>query len=142
MDIALEGDRVTMDVRDASLASVLETIAEKGGFTLDIAGDLDSKVTASFEGVPLERALRRLVGRASYVIELAPPNANHKTATRRIAKLSVFARGAPRRVQTKGPPGAKSGNRTKPPAARNERVERRGRPDRPASRRQPRSPSS
>ncbi|MCZ6773297.1 MAG: hypothetical protein O7G83_15155 [Proteobacteria bacterium] len=38
-----------MNVRDASFSRVLRAIAAKGGFALDIAGQLDSKVSASFE---------------------------------------------------------------------------------------------
>ncbi len=63
LDISLENGRLTMNVRDASLSRVLRVIAAKGGFALDIAGQLDSKVSASFENIPIERALRRIVGR-------------------------------------------------------------------------------
>ncbi len=93
LDISLEDGRLTMDVRDASLSQVLRMIAAKGGFALGIAGQLDSKVSASFENVPYERALRRIVGRSSYIIELAP--AAGEGAPRRIGRLSVFARGPP-----------------------------------------------
>lgn len=140
-NITLQDDRVTMNVRDARLADVLQTIADKGGFALDIAGDLDAKVTASFERVPLDRALRRLVGQASYIIELTPPNPKDKNAKRRIAKLSVYARGAPKRVETKSTPRAKPGEGPKPAATRRD-SDNRGRPDRPSSRRRSRSPSS
>ncbi len=100
LDIALADGRLTMDVRDAPLSRVLKAIAAKGEFALDIAGRLDSKVSASFENVPIERALRRLVGRSSYVIELAQPTG--ADTLRRISKLSVFARDAPKRVKTSG----------------------------------------
>ena len=109
LDIAIEDGRLTMDVRDASLSQVLRVIAAKGGFALDIAGQLDSKVSASFENVPIERALRRIVGRSSYIIELAPPTG--AGVTRRIAKLSIYARRAPARVETSSPPRTKRGKR-------------------------------
>ncbi len=95
LDIALADGRLTMNVRDAPLSQVLRAIAAKGGFALDIAGQLDPKVSASFENVPIERALRRIAGRSSYIIELVP--ATSSDAPHRIGKLSVFARGAPER---------------------------------------------
>ena len=109
LEIALEDGRLTMNVRDVSLSQVLRAIAAKGGFALDIAGKLDSKVSASFENVPIERALRRIVGRSSYIIELAPPSG--ADTQRRIDKLSVFARAAPKRVKTKR--GKSSATKTK-----------------------------
>ena len=105
LDISLEDGRLTMNVRDASLSQVLQAIAAKEGFALDIAGKLDSKVSVSFENIPIERALRRIVGRSSYIIELAPPASTG--APRRIGKLTVFARGAPERVKTSGRPTTK-----------------------------------
>lgn len=135
LEISLEDGRLSMNVRDVSLSRVLGAIAAKAGFALDIAGELDSKVTASFENVPLERGLRRIVGRSSYIIELAPPTG--ASGPRRIARLSVFARGAPARVETSSRPGAKRGK-----AAKARRAKRRGTADKPNSRRPPRSPGS
>ena len=137
LDIALKDGRLTISVADAPLSRVLKSIAAKGGFALDIAGQLDSKVSASFESVPIKRALRRLVGRSSYVIELAPPSGAGQP--RRIAKLSVFARGAPSRVDTSSTPRGKRG---KASATKSRRTKRRGATDKPKSRRRPRSPSS
>ena len=109
LDISLGDGRITMHVRDAPLSLVLREIAAKGGFALDIAGELESKVSASFENVPIERALRRIVGRSSYTIELAPPSG--ADTQRRIDKLSVFARAAQKRVKTKR--GKSSATKTK-----------------------------
>ena len=105
LDITLADGRLTMNVQDASLSLVLRDIAAQGGFVLDITGEFDPKVSASFENVPIDRALRRIVGRSSYIIELAPPAA--AGAPRRIAKLSVFARSAPARVETSSKPRSK-----------------------------------
>ena len=109
LDISLRDGRITMHVRDAPRSLVLREIAAKGGFALDIAGKLESKVSASFENVPIERALRRIVGRSSYTIELAPPSG--ADTQRRIDKLSVFARAAPKRIKTKR--GKSSATKTK-----------------------------
>ncbi len=138
LDISLEDGRLSMNVRDVSLSRVLGAIAAKGGFALDIAGELDSKVSASFENVPLERGLRRIVGRSSYIIELVP--ATGAAGPRRIARLSVFARGAPARVETTSRPGAKRAKAAK--AAKARRAKRRSAADKLKSRRRPRSPGS
>lgn len=137
LDIALKDGRLTMNVKDASLSRVLRTIATKGDFALDIAGELDSKVTVSFENVPIERALHRIVGRSSYIIELAPPS--DAGTPRRIGKLSVFARSTPARVETSGTPRPKRGKRK---ATKSRRGDRKDTNDKPVSRRRPRSPSS
>jgi hypothetical protein len=137
LDIALTDGRLTMNVKDASLSKVLRDIANKGDFALDIAGELDSKVSASFEDVPIERALRRIVGRSSYIIELAPPTATG--APRRIGKLSVFARSTPARVDTTSKPRPKKPNRR---ATKSRRGNGNGANVKPPSRRRPRSPSS
>ncbi len=134
LSISVVDGRLSMDVRDASLSRVLRAIAVKAGFALDIAGQLDSKVSASFENIPLERGLRRIVGRSSYIIELAPPAG--AGAPRRIAKLSVFARGAPERVKTSSTPRTRRG---KAAAAKSKRG---GKVSQPNSRRRPRSPGS
>ena len=81
----------------------------QGRFCTDITGELESKVSASFENVPIERALRRIVGRSSYTIELAPRSG--ADTQRRIDKLSVFARAAQKRVKTKR--GKSSATKTK-----------------------------
>ena len=134
LDIALEDGRLTMNVKDASLSKVLRDIATKGDFALDIAGELDSKVSASFEKVPIEKALRRIVGRSSYIIELAPPTG--AGGPRRIGKLSVFARSAPARVETTSKPrGKRSPSKTR-------RNSRKGTDAKSPPRRRTRSPSS
>jgi hypothetical protein len=127
LDISLADGRITMNVRDASLSRVLREIAAKAGFALDIAGERDPKVSASFENIPVERALRRIVGRSSYIIELAPRTG--ADGPRRIGKLSVFMRGALAPVETSAAPRAK---RAKPGATKTRR----------GKRRRPRSPGS
>ena len=119
LDISLENGRLTMNVRDASLSRVLQAIAAKDGFALDMVGQLDSKVSQSFENVPIERAVRRIVGRWSYVIELA--QSTGADAPRRIGKLYVFARGAAERVKTSGRPATKPTKRRKSRATKSKR---------------------
>jgi hypothetical protein len=58
--IAVDGARLTVDVRDADLAEVLQRIAGAAGFHLTITGQL-GRVTAGFADVALDEGLRRLV---------------------------------------------------------------------------------
>ena len=111
LDISLVDGRLTMNVRDASLSRVLRAVAAEGGFALDMVGQLDSTVSQSFENIPIERAVRRIVGRWSYIIELA--QSTGADAPRRIGKLYVFARGAAERVKTSGRPATKPTKRRK-----------------------------
>ena len=119
LDISLENGRLTMNVRDASLSSVLRAIAAKDGFALDMVGQLDPKVSQLFENIPIERAIRRIVGRWSYVIELA--QSTGADAPRRIAKLYVFTRGAAARVKTSSRPDTKPTKRRKSSTAKSKR---------------------
>ena len=116
LDIWLEEGRLTMNVRDASLSRVLRAVAAEGGFALDMVGQLDSTVSQSFENIPIERAVRRIVGRWSYIIELAQSTGTD--APRRIGRLYVFARGAAERVKSSGRPATKPTKRRKSDATK------------------------
>ncbi len=65
---------LTVDLRDAPLADVLQAIAEKASFRLTLRGDLSTPVTWSFTGVPLAKGIKRLVGDNSLVMIHAPAN--------------------------------------------------------------------
>ena len=119
LDISLEDGRITMNVRDASPSRVLRAIADKGGFVLDISGQLDSKVSLSFENIPIERAFRRIVGRSSYIIELV--QSTSADAPRRIGKLSVFARGAPTKPTKRRKSSSTKPKQGKPSATKTKR---------------------
>lgn len=58
--IRFENGRLTVDVRDADLAGVLQQIAASAGFQLVTTGPL-GRVSAAFRGLPLEDGLRQLV---------------------------------------------------------------------------------
>ena len=50
---------------------MLEAIAAEVGFALVMKGDLDRPVTQSFEGLAVDRAIRRVVGRDSLMMRYA-----------------------------------------------------------------------
>ncbi len=59
-DISVDQGDLTVAVQDAPLSRVLKAIGERAGISIDIRGDLDLPISASFAGVPLEEGIRRL----------------------------------------------------------------------------------
>ena len=58
----MRGDLLDAEVRAAPLGDVLRAVAEKAGFEIETRGDLGEVRAQRFEGVPLDQAIRRLVG--------------------------------------------------------------------------------
>lgn len=86
--VDVRGGRVTVDLRDAELEDVLEQIAARAGFRLEIAGELGS-VTVAFRGLPLEHALRRLA--QEHGLMLVYSAAGDGRAETRLLEVEVFA---------------------------------------------------
>ncbi len=70
--LSIDDGRLSLDVQEVPIENVLRAIAHKGEFTLDVIGSLQGAVSDSFNGLPLDRAIRRLLYRATYIIELDP----------------------------------------------------------------------
>ena len=68
IEVKIREGLLTVNARGASLADVLRVIGEKAGFTVIIRGNLSTPVTSSFAGVPLDKAIRRLIGRNSWIM--------------------------------------------------------------------------
>jgi len=84
-----EGARVTFSAPGATLDRVLGAIAEEAGFKLAIEGDLSGQPYATrMSAVPLDRALRRLVGDTSMIVFFEPAS----DGGRRVAEVRLFAR--------------------------------------------------
>ena len=72
---------LTVNARDVPLADVLRVIGEKAGFTVIIRGNLSTPVTSSFTGVPLDKAIGRLVGKKnSWIMIYGPPDAGGRVS--------------------------------------------------------------
>lgn len=67
LSVRFDGERISVEARQASLRGLLETIATEAGLTLRLHGEGDRLVTASLEGLRLEEALERIV-RGDYVL--------------------------------------------------------------------------
>jgi hypothetical protein len=58
---------VTMDVKHAPLAAVLAAIGQQAQITISVSGDITSeRLSVSFQNVPLEEALKRVLAGQSY----------------------------------------------------------------------------
>jgi hypothetical protein len=60
IDVAADGGLLTVDVRNAPLAQVLRTVAERAGIEITVRGDVSAPVTLTFAALPLEEAIRRI----------------------------------------------------------------------------------
>ena len=89
IDDGTEGARVTFSAPGATLDRLLGAIAEEAGFKLAIEGDLSGQPYATrMSAVPLDRALRRLVGDTSMIVLFEPAS----DGGRRVAEVRLFAR--------------------------------------------------
>ncbi len=63
---------VSVEAREASLASVLEAIAERADFELSIKGNIERVVTWSFKDVPVDQAVLTILRHVSSVVTYSP----------------------------------------------------------------------
>jgi len=68
IDVGVDHGTLTVNVRNAPLAQVLRAIGERAGIQVIVRGNVNSPVTQSFAGVPLEEGLRRLAWGYSLVV--------------------------------------------------------------------------
>ncbi len=72
IEVAVRQGLLSVNLRDAPLADVLQAIGEQAGFRVIIKGDLSAPVTWSFTQAPVDKALRRLLQNTSSVLIYAP----------------------------------------------------------------------
>lgn len=89
--IALDDGKLWVDLDRADLTTVLAEIASRGDFELKTSGDL-GRVTTTFDGIPVEDALRRLAGRHELMLVYRTPRGG---AAATLAEVRVFADTAP-----------------------------------------------
>ncbi len=68
INVSVHEGLLTLRAMDAPLADVLASIGEAAGFRVVFKGAMDTPVSWTLTDVPLEKALRRLLGRGSYVM--------------------------------------------------------------------------
>lgn len=65
--------RLSADLRDVSLSTILKAIAREAGTKITVPSALSYPVTASFDDVPVDEALRILLRRESYILVYGGP---------------------------------------------------------------------
>ncbi|MDA2932405.1 S8 family serine peptidase [Nitrospinae bacterium AH-259-F20] len=104
IQVAIEQGLLTLAVRNAPLADVLRAIADQAGFKVIVNSDLSTPVTDSFAGVPVDKAVRRLVGNTSMVMIYAPPRG--EAGPMHLVEVRLYSAPETRVAATKGPPAA------------------------------------
>jgi hypothetical protein len=69
--VRVEGDRLTLDVADMSLRALLLEIAQQSGARIQMDGVPDETVSDAFTRLPLDEALRRLLGDRGFTLVYA-----------------------------------------------------------------------
>jgi len=73
-DVVLRDGRLTVDVFDMPVATLIERLRSRAGIDVVVDGSIDGSITASFSDLPVADALRRLFGRdASLVLLYSTP---------------------------------------------------------------------
>ena len=91
--VMVKGGRLTVDLRGAELADVLQQVAEAAGFHLTTTGEL-GRVTAAFSARTVEDGLRRLVQDHEMMLLYRPAGRNAAPAV--LVEVQVFASGSAR----------------------------------------------
>ena len=72
IQVAIQHGLLTVDVREAPLADLLQMIGERAGLRVTIHGNVKTLVTDSFAGLSLGEGIRRVVGANGLVLIYAP----------------------------------------------------------------------
>ena len=135
--VRFEGDRLTLDVSDMSLRSLLLEVAQQSGARVQMDGVPDRSVSEAFTRLPIDEALRRLLGEQSFTLVYAERSrAGGGGAGLHLKELRVYGGEGPRldtasrakgaskvsrssRPTAAGPAPASAADTNKPAAARN-----------------------
>jgi hypothetical protein len=73
LEVSVDSGRLTVRVREAPLAEVLEAVGRQAGVTIALRGNLDALVTETLVDVPVDEGIRRLTRWQSVVLVYAEP---------------------------------------------------------------------
>ena len=101
LDVAVQDGLVSIEARNAPLGEVLQAVATAAGFSLVAKEGMPAPVNWSLRDVPVEQAVVRLLGRASFVSLYAPSDGRSEPALAEVRVLrapsavaAVVVRGA------------------------------------------------
>ena len=117
-----EGERLTGELKNVPVKTLLEELSRKEGFQLEIVGDLDQKVDISFDHLTLEQCIKKIMRltNLSHVIISDVEGQPEDKALYRLNKLIVCQKGEKSRS---------SRTHHTPPAQKKRRVEKKPAPD-------------
>lgn len=91
IDVRVDNGLLELDVKEARLSDVLRAVAKEARIELSLRGNLDRPISRSFAGVPINRALRLLIGRTPHII--IQRSDQNETESSRLVELRVFGQG-------------------------------------------------
>jgi len=97
--LTVQGTQVSADLNAVSLAVLLREMGQRAGFAVVLQGDLDHLVSAHFRDLPMDAALRRVVGSEHALVMRYEP-AREPGMPGRLLEVRVYGdvRGDPDRV--------------------------------------------
>jgi len=92
--VRFQQSRLTVNVKNTSLESVLRKVAEQAGISVTIYGRLDRSVTLNFEDLPLEKGIKKLLARTntSFLYKTETTSSGHKLNV--LEKVFIFGGGS------------------------------------------------
>ena len=117
-----EDERLTGELRNVPVKTLLEELSRKEGFQLEIAGDLDQKLDISFDHLTLEQSIKKIMRltNLSHIMILDVEGRSEDKALYRLSKLIVCQKGKKARS---------SRTHRTPPGRHKRRVEKKAVPD-------------
>jgi len=111
--VTMRDGLLSVDVRGVPLRELLRAVGEKAGIRVQVSDEVTEQVSASFAGVPLDEAIRRLCRWNSFVMVFArPEDAAGKV---RLTEIRVFQdAGSPAWAEPPSRPGSSGLARSTP----------------------------
>ena len=92
--IQFANDHLTVNVKDISLAGLLQEIARQSGLTLVCKESLDERITVQFHQLPFDEGLRKILRQRNFAVEyVQQTDEENQSAVRRPMKLWIFLKG-------------------------------------------------
>ena len=92
--IQFANDHLTVNVKDISLAGLLQEIARQSGITLVCKESIDERITIQFHRLPFDEGLRKILHRQNFALEYVQQRDEENQSTiRRPMKLWIFLKG-------------------------------------------------
>lgn len=99
--VKVENNRLELEVKNASVGRVLKEIGKRAGFLVEIPRNFDTPISLSLSGMSIEKSLRRILRKTSYVTIYH--GLQSEAAGRTVAKLCIIGSGGNNGDHYRGP---------------------------------------